>query len=158
MNIGHLVVHRIQQCQLRPFGGEGSQAYLAHCRPTGHHPHHHPVSSRQHRILCRCFQGGNYRLGSTRRRSPLSKCVWAPSGESTVRIYCSVGARQRAVRGKLLELELKVEFARLIDFGKIFSQGRVNQELGREGILPFSKIWGSNRPFDAPLAGLGLRK
>jgi len=37
----------------------------------------------------------------------------------------------------------------------IFSQGRVNQELGREGILPFSKFWGSNRPFNAPLAGLG---
>ena len=41
---------------------------------------------------------------------------------------------------------------------QIFSQGRVNQELGREGILPFSKVWGSNRPFNAPLAGLGLRK
>ncbi|KAG5651622.1 hypothetical protein H0H81_008027, partial [Sphagnurus paluster] len=38
----------------------------------------------------------------------------------------------------------------------IFSQGRVNQELGREGILPFSKFWGSNRPFNAPLAGLAL--
>ncbi|TXT11271.1 hypothetical protein VHUM_02022 [Vanrija humicola] len=38
----------------------------------------------------------------------------------------------------------------------VFSQGRVNQELGREGILPFSKFWGSNRPFNAPLAGLGL--
>ncbi|TBU22810.1 high affinity methionine permease [Dichomitus squalens] len=38
----------------------------------------------------------------------------------------------------------------------IFSQGRVNQELGREGILPFSKFWGTNRPFNAPLAGLGL--
>ncbi|KAJ2926324.1 hypothetical protein H1R20_g10773, partial [Candolleomyces eurysporus] len=38
----------------------------------------------------------------------------------------------------------------------IFSQGRVNQELGREGILPFSKFWGSNRPFNAPLIGLGL--
>jgi amino acid transporter len=38
----------------------------------------------------------------------------------------------------------------------VFSQGRVNQELGREGILPFSKFWGSNRPFKAPFAGLGL--
>ncbi|EAU85121.2 high affinity methionine permease [Coprinopsis cinerea okayama7 len=38
----------------------------------------------------------------------------------------------------------------------VFSQGRVNQELGREGILPFSKFWGSNRPFNAPLVGLGL--
>ncbi|KAG6853729.1 hypothetical protein C0991_001967 [Blastosporella zonata] len=38
----------------------------------------------------------------------------------------------------------------------IFSQGRVNQELGREGILPCSKFWGSNRPFNAPLTGLAL--
>ncbi|KAG6829046.1 hypothetical protein H0H92_005877 [Tricholoma furcatifolium] len=38
----------------------------------------------------------------------------------------------------------------------IFSQGRVNQELGREGILPFSKLWASNLPFNAPLAGLWL--
>jgi amino acid transporter len=39
-----------------------------------------------------------------------------------------------------------------------FSQSRVNQELGREGILPFSKIWASNRPFNAPLAALALRE
>ncbi|KAJ1323653.1 High affinity methionine permease [Microdochium nivale] len=37
----------------------------------------------------------------------------------------------------------------------IFSQGRLVQELGREGILPFSRFWASNRPFNAPLAGLG---
>ena len=30
----------------------------------------------------------------------------------------------------------------------------VIQELGREGILPFSSIFASNRPFNAPLAGL----
>ncbi|TFK71674.1 high affinity methionine permease [Pluteus cervinus] len=37
-----------------------------------------------------------------------------------------------------------------------FSQGRINQELGREDILVFGRFWGSNRPFNAPLAGLGL--
>ena len=30
----------------------------------------------------------------------------------------------------------------------------VVQELGREGILPFSSFFASNRPFNAPLAGL----
>lgn len=30
----------------------------------------------------------------------------------------------------------------------------VVQELGREGVLPFSKIWASNRPFNSPAAGL----
>ncbi|TFK34251.1 high affinity methionine permease [Crucibulum laeve] len=37
-----------------------------------------------------------------------------------------------------------------------FSQGRVNQELGKEGILPFSKFWASSWPRNAPLTGLGL--
>jgi len=35
-----------------------------------------------------------------------------------------------------------------------FSQGRVIQELGREGILPHSSFFASNKPFNAPLAGL----
>ncbi|KAL4885502.1 amino acid/polyamine transporter I [Aspergillus karnatakaensis] len=36
----------------------------------------------------------------------------------------------------------------------IFSQGRIVQELGREGVLPFSRLWASNKPFHAPAAGL----
>ncbi|EJD47576.1 high-affinity methionine permease [Auricularia subglabra TFB-10046 SS5] len=39
----------------------------------------------------------------------------------------------------------------------LFSQGRINQELGREGVLPFSALWASNRPFGAPAAGLALQ-
>ncbi|KAF8881204.1 amino acid permease-domain-containing protein [Infundibulicybe gibba] len=35
-----------------------------------------------------------------------------------------------------------------------FSQGRVVQELGREAVLPFSPVFASNKPFNAPLAGL----
>ncbi|EDR06686.1 APC amino acid permease [Laccaria bicolor S238N-H82] len=35
-----------------------------------------------------------------------------------------------------------------------FSQGRVIQELGREGILPYSSIFASNKPFGAPFSGL----
>ncbi|KAK1215538.1 hypothetical protein PQX77_021840 [Marasmius sp. AFHP31] len=35
-----------------------------------------------------------------------------------------------------------------------FVMGRVIQELGREGLLPFSSFFASNKPFDAPLAGL----
>ncbi|GJJ15812.1 hypothetical protein Clacol_010090 [Clathrus columnatus] len=35
-----------------------------------------------------------------------------------------------------------------------FSQGRVVQELGREGILPYAAFFASNKPFNAPLAGL----
>jgi len=36
----------------------------------------------------------------------------------------------------------------------LFSHGRVIQELGKEGILPFSEFFASNRPFDAPMAGM----
>lgn len=39
-----------------------------------------------------------------------------------------------------------------------FSQGRVNQALGKEGVLPFSDILASDRPRGGPLAGLGLRQ
>ncbi|KAF5340173.1 hypothetical protein D9758_014988 [Tetrapyrgos nigripes] len=35
-----------------------------------------------------------------------------------------------------------------------FGQGRVVQELGREGLLPYSSFFASNKPFNAPLAGL----
>ncbi|CAI6087845.1 hypothetical protein V2G26_010131 [Clonostachys chloroleuca] len=49
-------------------------------------------------------------------------------------------------------------FVALSAFGNvlsvIFSQGRLIQELGREGVLPFSRFWASNRPFNAPLPGL----
>ncbi|KAK4183339.1 putative high-affinity methionine permease [Podospora australis] len=49
-------------------------------------------------------------------------------------------------------------FVALSAFGNvlsvIFSQGRLVQELGREGILPFSRIFASNRPFNAPTVGL----
>lgn len=63
----------------------------------------------------------------------------------------------RNVFGGTAERALSV-FVALSAFGNvlsvIFSQGRLVQELGREGILPFSRFWASNRPFNAPLAGL----
>ncbi|KAJ6612522.1 APC amino acid permease [Mycena sp. CBHHK59/15] len=36
----------------------------------------------------------------------------------------------------------------------LFTQGRVIQELGREGIFPFSAFFATNKPFGAPLASL----
>jgi len=63
----------------------------------------------------------------------------------------------RNVFGGTAERALSV-FVALSAFGNvlsvIFSQGRIVQALGREGILPFSGFWASNRPFNAPLAGL----
>ncbi|KAF5349260.1 hypothetical protein D9756_009435 [Leucocoprinus leucothites] len=52
-------------------------------------------------------------------------------------------------------------FIALSTFGSLlagqFAQGRVMQELGREGILPFSSFFASSKPFNAPLAGLFLQ-
>lgn len=49
-------------------------------------------------------------------------------------------------------------FVALSAFGNVlsvlFSQGRIVQELGREGVLPFSRVWASNWPFNTPAAGL----
>lgn len=77
----------------------------------------------------------------------------------------------RNVMGEQAERALSV-FVALSAFGNvlsvIFSQGRckvvplcnfnanfvVVQEIGREGILPFSRFWASNKPFNAPFVGL----
>ncbi|SCV01666.1 LAMI_0G12948g1_1 [Lachancea mirantina] len=36
----------------------------------------------------------------------------------------------------------------------IFSQGRIIQQLGREGVLPFSDFFASSKPFNSPAVGL----
>ncbi|TEA22329.1 High-affinity methionine permease [Colletotrichum sidae] len=63
----------------------------------------------------------------------------------------------RNVMGGTAERALSV-FVALSAYGNvlsvIFSQGRLVQELGREGILPFSRFFASNKPFNAPFAGL----
>ena len=37
-----------------------------------------------------------------------------------------------------------------------FAQARVNQELAKEGVIPFPKFWASNWPFGSPSTGLLL--
>ena len=63
----------------------------------------------------------------------------------------------RNVMGESAERALSV-FVALSAFGNvlsvIFSQGRIVQELGREGILPWSSFFASNKPFGAPFTGL----
>lgn len=63
----------------------------------------------------------------------------------------------RNMFGSRAERALSV-FVALSAFGNvlsvIFSQGRIVQEIGREGILPFSRLWASNKPFNSPFMGL----
>ena len=37
-----------------------------------------------------------------------------------------------------------------------FAQARVNQELAKEGVIPFGRFWASNWPFGSPSGGLLL--
>ncbi len=63
----------------------------------------------------------------------------------------------RNMFGPKAEKALSV-FVALSAFGNvlsvIFSQGRLVQEIGREGILPWSRFWSSNKPFNTPFVGL----
>ncbi|KAK7732413.1 hypothetical protein SLS63_005091 [Diaporthe eres] len=51
-------------------------------------------------------------------------------------------------------------FVALSNLGNVlavsFAHARLNQELGKEGMLPFSKFWASNKPRNAPAASLFL--
>ncbi|KAK1758845.1 high-affinity methionine permease [Echria macrotheca] len=51
-------------------------------------------------------------------------------------------------------------FVALSNLGNVlavsFAHARVNQELGKEGLLPLSRLWGSNKPFNSPAAALFL--
>lgn len=51
-------------------------------------------------------------------------------------------------------------FVALSNMGNVlavsFAHARVNQELAKEGLLPFSQFWASNWPFNAPTASLFL--
>ncbi|ETS74501.1 hypothetical protein PFICI_14367 [Pestalotiopsis fici W106-1] len=51
-------------------------------------------------------------------------------------------------------------FVALSNLGNVlavsFAHARLNQEFGKEGLLPFSKFWASVKPFNAPAAALFL--
>ena len=51
-------------------------------------------------------------------------------------------------------------FVALSNLGNVlavsFAHARLNQEFAKEGLLPFSRFWASMKPFNAPMAALGL--
>ncbi|KEY71173.1 hypothetical protein S7711_02287 [Stachybotrys chartarum IBT 7711] len=51
-------------------------------------------------------------------------------------------------------------FVALSNLGNVlavsFAHSRLNQELAKEGLLPFSRFWATNKPFNAPSAALFL--
>lgn len=75
-------------------------------------------------------------LGSRRIVAALFfRNLYGPTAEKALSVFISL-----SVLGNLLSGQ--------------FSQGRVIQEVGREGVLPYASFFASNRPFNAPLAGL----
>ncbi|KAL1959714.1 hypothetical protein VTO42DRAFT_1300 [Malbranchea cinnamomea] len=124
------------------------------------------------------YSNANYALSETRNPVRTLK-IAAPLGVISVSVlyllanvaYFSVVPREemlgsgrilaasffRILFGPKAERILSILVA-LSAFGTVlsvlFSQGRIIQELGREGVLPLSRFWASNRPFDSPAAGL----
>lgn len=51
-------------------------------------------------------------------------------------------------------------FVALSNLGNVlavsFAHARLNQELAKEGLLPFSRVWASNNPFNAPAASVSI--
>lgn len=53
-------------------------------------------------------------------------------------------------------------FVALSNLGNVlavsFAHARLNQEFAKEGLLPFSRFWASNKPFNAPAASVSSHK
>ncbi|CAG8920723.1 unnamed protein product [Penicillium salamii] len=98
-----------------------------------------------------CSVGILYMLVNVAYFAAVSKEEMLSSGSIVAAVFF------RNMLGKQAERVMSV-FVALSAFGNvmsvIFSQGRIVQELGREGVLPFSKVWASNWPFRSPAAGL----
>ncbi|KAH8890092.1 amino acid transporter [Thozetella sp. PMI_491] len=64
------------------------------------------------------------------------------------------------VFGKSVAARSLPTFVAMSNLGNVvavsFAHARVNQELAKEGLLPYSKLWASNKPFRAPAASLFL--
>ncbi|EGX50893.1 hypothetical protein AOL_s00054g979 [Orbilia oligospora ATCC 24927] len=60
-----------------------------------------------------------------------------------------------SVGRRVLSLAVAVSTAGNVMVG-LFSQSRLNQEVARQGVIPFSKFFASSKPFNAPLAALSI--
>ena len=147
---------------------------------TGHTPTGYGVVMALYNVIWSFigYSNANYALGESKNPNRILK-VAAPVALVSVAIlymfvniayFAVVPAETIASSGRILaanffaivfgdqaEKALSV-FVALSALGNvlsvIFSQGRIVQELGRDNILPFSKIWKSSKPLNTPLAGL----
>lgn len=107
-------------------------------------------SRRQRRLLCRRYAGRD-QIGRDDRRLPLllQGLRSARRSSSEVRSFSFVGFSVDGAGSAFIAVSA---------FGNVasvtFSTSRLNQELAKEGILPFSRLAASSWPAGAPLAGL----
>ena len=84
--------------------------------------------------------------------------VFGAAAERALR-YAPLKVEYRLL-ANLLTSALHSVLVALSAFGNVltvtFAQARVNQELAKEGVIPFSRFWASGWPFGAPSAGLLL--
>ncbi|OJI98078.1 hypothetical protein ASPVEDRAFT_37503 [Aspergillus versicolor CBS 583.65] len=124
------------------------------------------------------YSNANYALSETKNPTRTLK-IAAPIAIGSVGVLymlCNIAYFAAVPKGQMLESgqivaavffgnmfgaraeKVMSVFVALSAFGNvlsvIFSQGRIVQELGREGVLPLSKLWASNKPFKSPAAGL----
>ncbi|KAG7289126.1 hypothetical protein NEMBOFW57_005489 [Staphylotrichum longicolle] len=83
-----------------------------------------------------------------------------PKGELAKSEVIVAGLFFRNMFGESVAARSLPAFVALSNIGNVlavsFAHSRVNQELGREGILPWSKFWASTKPFNTPAASLFL--
>lgn len=84
----------------------------------------------------------------------LMRNVWGERVERWVDLAVAGSALGNVLAVVRLNCTLRVRYCSYL---QSFAQGRINQEMGKTGVLPLSRLWGSDKPFNAPLAGLGLR-
>jgi len=85
----------------------------------------------------------------------LFRNVWGPSAERILSGFVALSALGNVLSD--VSISIVATMACLMDCSQSFSQGRVNQQLALEDVLPLSKIIASNWPSGGPFAGLSIR-
>lgn len=153
-----MVLHRIFERQLRAIGDAQPCAHTAHSG-THRHPHRYRLL---HTVQCSlffcCKQKRNSRFRTTRRLASLQECMGRSRRKAPGCLCSALSIGECALRGEAFSAcAPDITQLTVTEFEQLFSQGRVNQELGKERVLPFSDFWKSDWPAKAPLAGLALR-
>ncbi|EEY17226.1 high-affinity methionine permease [Verticillium alfalfae VaMs.102] len=101
------------------------------------------------------WENANYVVGELKdpKRTLSIAAPLAVVGVTILYVLANIAYFAAIPKGQLATSEALVAG---VYFRNIFAHARLNQEFAREGLLPFSRFWASNRPFNAPAAALFL--